>query len=318
MANPISTTDRDCNASVPLPDNPFVALHPHYGMLLGVADFEAEQAYHRGKQRLHNAWAHGWGVLWGLGVRVDTDKGEVAVAPGLALDGRGRELHNDLPQCLNVARWFEAHRDDAGFEFTDTGGVIGFDAHVRIRHHACLTAPVPALADSCGHDAGGIGYSRVHETVLIELVPGPAPARTHRHHLLRVLAGLDAAATDDDGNVLADDQAALDARAAIAAAAPADRVATAAAALHDIAVLDGLAERTGDGSDDDDDSQAALFPAAGPLTLALADLQGVTLTPDGAGGFTLAVAAIDNRVRSVLLSTASLQALSGALLAALA
>lgn len=318
MAHPTSATDRDCQASVPLPAHPFVALHPHYGMLLGVADFEAEQAYHRGKQRLHNAWAHGWGVLWGLGVSVDTEKGEVAVAPGLALDGRGRELHNDLPQCVNVARWFEAHRDDAGFEFSDSGGVIGFDAHVRIRHHACLTAPVPALADSCSHDAGGVGYSRVFETVLIELVPGPAPARTHRHHLLRVLAGLDAAATDEDGNVLADDQAALDARAAIAAAAPADRVATAAAALHDIAVLDGLAERTGEESADDDDSQAGIFPAAGPLTLALADLQGVTLTPDGADGFTLAVAAIDPRVRSVLLPTASLQALSGALLAALA
>lgn len=327
MANPTSASDRDCNAGVPLPAHPFVALRPHYGMLLGVADFEAEQAYHRGKQRLHNAWAHGWGVLWGLGVRVDPGKGEVAVSPGLALDGRGRELHNELPQCLNVARWFEAHRGDAGFEFTDSGGVIAFDAHVRIRHHACLTAPVPALADSCGHDAGGVAYSRVHETVLIELVPGPAPARTHRNHLLRVLAGLDAPATDDDGQVLADDQAALDARAAIAAAAPADRVAAAAAALHDIAVLDGLAERSADGGDgsgvgdegdEGDDAQAALFPAAGPLTLALAGLQGVTLTPDGAGGSTLAVAAIDPRVRSVLLPTASLQALSGALLAALA
>ena len=318
MANPTPVTDADCSTSVLLPAHPFIALHPHYGMLLGVADFEAEQAYHRGKQRLHNAWAHGWGVLWGMGVRVDTAKGEVAVAPGLALDGRGRELHSDLPQCLNVARWFEAHRENAGFEFTDSGGVIGFDAHVRIRHHACLTAPVPALADSCSSDAGGVGYSRVFETVLIELVPGPAPARTHRSHLLRVLAGLDAPATGDDGNVLADDQAALDARAAITAAAPADRVATAAAALHDIAVLDGLAERTGSDDDEDDDGQAALFPAAGPLTLALADLQGVTLTPDGADGFTLAVAGIDNRVRSVLLPTASLQALSGALLAALA
>ena len=266
MADP---TDTACSATVPLPANPYLALHPHYGMLLGVADFEAEQAYHRGKQRLHNAWAHGWGVLWGLGVSVDTAKGEVAVAAGLALDGRGRELHNDLAQCVNVARWFAAHRDDAGFEFDDSDGVITFDAHVRIRHHACLTAPVPALADSCSNDAGGIGYSRVYETVQIELVPGPAPARTHRHHLLRVLAGLDEAGVDDEGNTWPDDQ-------------------------------------------------AALFPAAGPLTLALAELHGVTLTPGADGAFTLAVSAIDNRVRSVLLPTASLQVLSGALLAVLA
>ncbi|MDO9074800.1 MAG: hypothetical protein Q7U73_16205 [Rubrivivax sp.] len=309
-----------CADTVPLPVSPYVALHPHYGMLLGVAEFEAEQAYHRGKQRLHNAWAHGWGVLWGLGVAVDMAKGEVAVAPGLALDGRGRELHNDLAQCLNVPRWFEAHRNDAGFEYTDSAGVIAFDAHVRIRHHACLTAPVPALADSCSNNASGTAYSRVYETVVIELVPGLAPPRSHRHHLLRVLAGLDAVQTDEDGNPLPDDQAAADARAAIAAAAPADRVAVAAAALHDIAVLDGIGETTAtpdEGSDSEDDSAAGLFPVAGPTTLALADLHGVTLT-SADGGSTLAVASVDPRVRSVLLPTATLQALAGALLAALA
>lgn len=315
----LNDTAADCAGTVPLPAQPFVALHPHYGMLLGVDDFAAEQAYHRGKQRLHNAWAHGWGVLWGLGVSVDVAHGEIAVAPGLALDGRGRELHNDLPQCVNVARWFEAHRDDAGFEFSEAGGVITFDAHVRIRHRACLTAPVPALADSCSGNSNGTAYSRVFETVVIELVPGLAPPRTHRHHLLRVLAGLDAAALDEDGNPLPADQAALDARAAVAAAAPADRVAAAAAALHEVAVLDTTAETTATpdaGADTDDDAQAALFPAAGPLSLALADLHGVTLTP-AEGGPALAVAQLDPRVRSVILPTATLQALAGAFLSAL-
>ena len=311
-------TDHDlaCSTDVPLPNSPYVALHPHYGMLLGVADFSADQAYHRGKMRLHNAWAHGWGVLWGLGVGVDLDKGEVAVAPGLALDGRGRELHNDTAQCLHVGRWFEAHRNDAGFDFTDNDGVIGFDAHVRIRHHACLSAPVPALADSCSNDSAGIAYSRVFETVVIELVPGLAPARTHRNHLLRVLAGLDEALLDDDGNVLAADQAALDARALIAAAAPADRVATAAAAAHHIGVMDSLADQAAS-PDDPEDTDARLFPSAGPQSLPLADLSGVVLTPADTG-YTLTAANVDNQVRSVLLPTATLQALGGALLAALA
>ena len=311
-------TDQDlsCSGTVPLPGNPYLALHPHYGMLLGVTDFETEQAYHRGKMRLHNAWAHGWGVLWGLGVSVDTAKGEVAVAAGLALDGRGRELHNDLAQCLHVGRWFQAHRNDAGFEFTDVDGVIGFDAHVRIGHHACLTSPVPALADGCGNDAAGIAHSRVLETVVIELVPGRAPARSHRNHLLRVLAGLDAALLDEDGNVLPADQAALDARAAIAAAPAADRPAAAAAALHTLAVADSLADMPATAADPDD-TDGHLYPAAGPQTLALADLRGLTLTPQGEG-FSLAVAGVDNQVRSVLLATATLQALAGPLLAALA
>lgn len=317
MANLHETS---CSTDVPLPSNPFVALHPHYGMLLGVADFQADQAYHRGKMRLHNAWAHGWGVLWGLGVSVDSAKGEVAVAPGLALDGRGRELHNDGAMCVHVGRWFEAHRNDAGFAFTDSAGVITFDAHVRIRHHACLSAPVPALADSCSNDSAGIAYSRVFETVLIELVPGKAPARRHRNPLLRVLAGLDEARKDDNGVVLPGDQAALDARAAISAAAPADRVAAAAAALHGISVLDSIGEAPAQPSDPDD-TDSHLYPATGPDTLALADLVGVTLTTtstDNTSGITLSVAAVDNSVRSVLLATSTLQALGGALLAALA
>ena len=310
--------ETSCSNDVPLPSNPFVALHPHYGMLLGVADFQADQAYHRGKMRLHNAWAHGWGVLWGLGVSVDTVKGEVSVAPGLALDGRGRELHNDGAMCVNVGRWFEAHRNDVGFVFTDTAGLIHFDAHVRIRHHACLSAPVPALADSCSNDSAGIAYSRVVESVLIELMPGKAPARAHRNPLLRVLAGLDEARKDEGGVVLPGDQAALDARAAIIAAAPADRLAAAAAAWHHISVRDSITDAPALPSDPDD-TDGHLFPAAGPaaLALALADLGGVTLTTTDTGT-TLSVTSVDNDVRSVLLATSTLQALGGALLAALA
>ena len=168
----------------------------------------------------------------------------------------------------------------------------------------------------CSNDSAGIAYSRVFETVLIELVPGKAPARSHRNPLLRVLAGLDEARKDDTGVVLPGDQAALDARAAIGAAAPADRVAAAAAALHGISVLDSIAETSAQPSDPDD-TDGHLYPATGPDTLALADLVGITLTTTDTGT-TLSVATVDNGVRSVLLATSTLQALGGALLAALA
>ena len=48
--------------------NPFYALRYHFGMLLGVDDFETEQVYHRGKMRLHSAWLHRQGVVWGFNV----------------------------------------------------------------------------------------------------------------------------------------------------------------------------------------------------------------------------------------------------------
>ena len=151
---------------------------------------------------------------------------------------------------------------------------------------------------------------------IFELVPGPAPARSHRNPVLRVLAGLQDARKDGGGIVLPDDQAALDARTAISAAAPADRVATAAAALHHLSVIDSIAEGAAQPADPDD-SDGHLFPEAGPTTLALADLRGVTLTPSSTGS-TLSVTTVDLDVRSVLLATSTLQALGGALLAALA
>lgn len=309
-------TDLQCTgtgASGLLPNQPYLALYPHYGMLLGVDDFATEQAYHRGKMRLHNAWMHGSGTVWGLGVAADPASSEIEVAQGLAVDGRGRELHNDQPQCVHVGRWFAAHRDDAGFEFTEAGDIVTFDAHVLIRHRACLTRPVPALLDTCS-DGGGTAYSRVFESVEILLRPGKAPAAAQRNHLLRVLAGLDPARTGEDGNVLVADQQALDARAAIAAAAPADRLSAAASAFHRIAVQDSIAQQP---ASDPDDAEALLFPAEGPGAVVLADVISIALKKQG-DGYVLTAATVEVNVRGVLLATATLQALCGGFLAVIA
>ena len=95
--------------------NPFYALRYQFGMLLGVDDFETEQAYHRGKTRLHNAWLHRQGVVWGLDVQLDTTRNEINVTPGLALDAAGRELLLDAAACVDVTKWYDAHNKDAGF-----------------------------------------------------------------------------------------------------------------------------------------------------------------------------------------------------------
>jgi hypothetical protein len=60
--------DRTC------PDVPeFRRLRYLYGQLLGVADFQAEQSYHREKMRLHNRCLHGYGVICGMLVRPAPD-----------------------------------------------------------------------------------------------------------------------------------------------------------------------------------------------------------------------------------------------------
>jgi hypothetical protein len=85
-----------------LPVNPFCSLQFHFGMLLGVDDLETGQAYPRGKVRLHNAWLHREGVVWGFNVSFNS-RNELAVDPGLALDAAGHELHLDRQACLTSA-----------------------------------------------------------------------------------------------------------------------------------------------------------------------------------------------------------------------
>jgi hypothetical protein len=54
-------------------------------------DFIDEQAYQVAMHRRHNIAGHIWGIAYGLELMVDKD-GHIAVAPGLAIDGYGREI----------------------------------------------------------------------------------------------------------------------------------------------------------------------------------------------------------------------------------
>ena len=50
-----------------------------------------EQAYHVGLHRRHNVSHHSWGIVTGL-VLASREDGQIAITPGLAVDGYGREL----------------------------------------------------------------------------------------------------------------------------------------------------------------------------------------------------------------------------------
>jgi hypothetical protein len=76
---------------------------PRYfpGKLVTAADFELEQQYHIEKRWLLNRMLQGAGVVSGLGLATD-DQGTVTVAPGFALDPRGREIMVCEPQVLAI------------------------------------------------------------------------------------------------------------------------------------------------------------------------------------------------------------------------
>lgn len=257
-----------------LPLSPFNSLSYHFGMLLGVEDFETEQAYHRAKMRLHNAWLHREGVVWGFGVGLDLEKGEIRVERGLALDAAGHELHLEGDACVNVGQWFVAHQQDADFQPTVVDGVVRFDAYVCLRFKACLTRQVPAMLEPCNDMAGGgTAFSRVFETVEILLRPGHAPKKKLPYHRLRVLFELEEAETHE-GTVTDSDKAVLDALAEVQALPAAERPAAMMRAFHRFAALDEIdlrPEKSPSGE------RLLLFPGADDEVVVLADLNAVTL-----------------------------------------
>ena len=96
---------------------------------------------------------------------------------GLAYSPAGHELLLTTDVCVNVPLWLEKHRSDPGFEIrTDEAspGVEIFDAYVTLAPSACLSRPVPSIAQTCGDasTSGGVAYSRVMEVIDIRLVPG--------------------------------------------------------------------------------------------------------------------------------------------------
>lgn len=274
----------------PLP-SPFCSLHYHFGMLLGVADLETEQAYHRGKMWLHNGWLHRAGVVWGYGVAADPAHGEIRVRPGLALDALGRELHLENDACLDVAAWFADRRkkapaDAAWFTEDAITGAITFDAHVVIRFRSCLTRQVPALSEPCENAGTATAYSRRCETVDILFRPGRFPdpfsggavPAGPPYRRLRLYFGLDAPRRDGAGVIEPEDLAILLAPRSVET-------------FRRLAALDGI------------DLQP---PTGDDFVVVLADVTGVTLAKDG-DGWKFTAAEVHPEVRPAHVATAAMQ-----------
>jgi hypothetical protein len=287
-----------------LPISPFTALQFHFGMLLGVDDLETGQAYPRGKIRLHNAWLHREGVVWGFNVVFNAGN-ELTVAPGLALDAAGHELHLDRLACMDVGQWYDKHKSDADFTFADAAapapaGSTTFTAHVVARFNACLTRPVPSIVEPCAGVENDTSYSRVFETVELLLRPGLSTRKDPGYHRLRVLFQLEPdAATYADVKTKRDQIQALPIAQQPAAYLDALR---AFAALDEIDLAPQAATDAVPGS---------IFPED-PTEIVLADFPNIVIAP-GANGAASTIAmplpVVDVTVRPSHIATATIQEL---------
>ncbi|MFC5219686.1 hypothetical protein [Streptomyces coerulescens] len=288
------------SATLPPPD-PFTSLAAHFGMLLGVADLEAVVGHAWAKMRLHNAWLHGGGVVWGFGISLDGPRREVKIAPGLALDDLGRELHLPVLSCLDLAKWFEENEEKVKTRPTTDG--VAFDAHVLARFRACLDRPVPALTSPCDSAGAQTTYSRLRETCELLLVPGRSTPRRDRSPRLRRLLGLPG--TGDavtDAAIAEDVDGLLD---KVKAAADADRPRLWLEAVRKCAALDTVDRRPADADG------SGLLPGGEPGGVILGDLVDLRLITVG-GTTTAGCDLIDVATRTSQVDTVTLVELASA------
>jgi len=300
-----SSENQACNTALPV--DPFTALKPHFGMLLGVADFQTIDAYHRGKQWMHNAWLHRRGVVWGFKVSLSYEHNEIRVSPGLAIDGMGRELHLKQSVCLNLPAWLETHKgepiliDNSELD----GNQLTLNAHIRIQFRACLARQVPALMEPCEGGGASSAYSRILETVEVELVPGLAPelgesGREQPFHGLRLLFNLEGP-IEEDSAVIESDQSILQIKEDILALDAVDQPKAYLLALRQIAALETMEMRP---AINDVGEEISRFPEGDDAFLILANLSDLVVEETN-----FVSGEVDNSIRDAHIATSTIQEL---------
>ncbi len=158
------------------------------GMLLGVEATQAEQAYHRRKLNRHRYWLHGAGTILGFAVSLqhsaeaDPEKTvniKLLVAPGVGIDGLGREVTSFEPYCLSLNDWIEAQLQ----EHLDTALLTeGLNAHknqlsllITMRQSDCPSAFQPVMAKAVNAGTDAVAHSRNKECLLLEIQAARLP-----------------------------------------------------------------------------------------------------------------------------------------------
>ncbi len=181
------------------------------GQVLGVKDFQQEQAYFLHKDRLHTRSLHGYGTVWGLEVQTagSGETLEIQVGPGLAFDTQGREVLIRALQCARLNSWLAAASpgDPATANHQTLLPVVAGEpavaVYVTLCYRSCETEAQPILGNPCRTDSGEVGviqYTRLRDDFELKLAPQPPrqPEEDHVRMIGELLAKItiDPAAAD--------------------------------------------------------------------------------------------------------------------------
>jgi hypothetical protein len=137
------------------------------GQILTAADLTSLQDYVRGKNRLHNRYLHGWGVVCGLEVVCDDCEGSVTIRPGYAIDPCGADILVAANTRYDVVAAIQACALQARAKTGDCDpwmpppdpGCADVETHVCIalKYREVETAYVPGLPNARPASPGGCG-----------------------------------------------------------------------------------------------------------------------------------------------------------------
>lgn len=142
--------------------------------LLTADDMRLEQEYFREKQRRHNRFLHGVGVVCGLIAQPDAGTGPLAivVCPGYALGPWGDEIYVDAPAPFDLTPVLQQLAQPAcanpGLSAAALeSGVL----RLQIRYAECQTRPVRTLPAGCGCDDAACEFSRIRDGFELRAIP---------------------------------------------------------------------------------------------------------------------------------------------------
>jgi hypothetical protein len=133
------------------------------GLVLGVDEFEQEQAYFMARDRLHQRALHGYGTVNGLDVSLRDAAGspEIVVAPGLAVDPHGRSICVPAAQCAKINEWLDRNRERIDGELASPPDSL--EVHVLLCFRECKTDEVPVPGGPCRSDEETRTASRIRD-----------------------------------------------------------------------------------------------------------------------------------------------------------
>ncbi len=132
-----------------------------FGMVLGLDDFQQEQEHRLVAAALHQRGLHGYGVVSGLTVGVDS-AGTITVSPGAGLDRWGRTFIVPTDQCADLGRWLDANVMMSPPEESPVVYVVG-------RYDQCLDDLRPLPAVPCTSSDTPQAPARIRDAWAIEL-----------------------------------------------------------------------------------------------------------------------------------------------------